>query len=59
MTNRIVPFTNNQSENAARMTRVHQKISADFRSKDGADIFYRVRSYLSTCRKTISQQAMH
>jgi len=47
----IVPFTNNEAERSVRMCKVKSKVAGCFRTKEGADDYIKISSYIKTAKK--------
>jgi transposase len=50
ITDKNIPFTNNDAERPVRMLKIHSKISGCFKSVDMAEGFCKMRSYIVTCK---------
>ena len=46
-----IPFTNNEAEKTIRFSKVKEKVSGGFRTKNGADAFAKLMSFVSTANK--------
>ena len=47
----LVPFSNNEAERSVRPAKTKQKVAGCFRTLLGAQIYARILSFISTCRK--------
>ena len=46
-----IPFTNNEAERCVRFSKVKEKVSGCFRTREGADGFMKLMSYIGTAKK--------
>jgi transposase len=53
------PFTNNSAERDGRMMNLRQKISGDYCSREGAEDFATMRSFISTPKSRDGKSSTH